>query len=49
MTDEYEIPKTWPPKDVIEWINATLDEPGVKSVEVVRHKGGWACLVHRDT
>ncbi len=36
---EYDIPDSWPAKDVVQWINATLREPGVKSVEFCREPG----------
>ncbi len=36
---EFDIPDDWPPKDVVQWLNATLREPGVKSVEFYREPG----------
>lgn len=45
-TVEYVIPASWAPRDVVDWMNATLDEPGVTSIEVLRHPEGWLARVH---
>ncbi len=44
--EEYEIPKSWPLKDMAGWIKATLQEPDVTSVEIVRRSGTYFFLVH---
>ena len=31
--DEYDVPDTWTPDEVVSWLNETLMEPGVHSAE----------------
>ena len=38
--EEYEIPKSWPPRDIVQWLSATLNEPGVKSIDIRRERSG---------
>ncbi len=44
--EEYEIPASWPLKDMSEWIKMTLEEPGVRSVEVVKRGQKYWFLVN---
>ena len=32
--DDYDVPDEWTPDEVMSWLNVTLMEPGVHSVEV---------------
>ncbi len=39
-SEDYDLPKSWPASDVLQWIRATLDEQGVKSVELTKNSAG---------
>lgn len=45
--DDYEVPAGWPSRDLVAWINATLAEEGVESVEVFRGGDGLTLRVHK--
>ena len=37
--DEYDIPDDWTPFELVDWINVSLAEPGVHSVEIFYDAG----------
>lgn len=44
----YDLPKSWPAADVVQWLRATLDEPGTRSIELTKNAaGGVTATVHR--
>jgi hypothetical protein len=45
-TDEYEIPDSWPDKDLGAWVRATMDEPNVKWIRFVKKDGKLVAQVH---
>jgi hypothetical protein len=46
-TDKYDLPTSWPARDVVQWLRATLDEPGTLSIELAKNgEGGITATVH---
>jgi hypothetical protein len=38
--EDYDLPKSWPAVDTVQWLRATLDEAGVTSVELTKNSTG---------
>lgn len=46
--EQYDLPKSWPALDVVQWLRATLEEPGTRSVELTLNaSGGVTATVHK--
>ena len=38
--EDYDLPKSWPAADVLQWIKSTLSEADVTSVEIIKDQDG---------
>jgi len=47
--EDFEIPKSWPAADLKNWIDATLDEAGVTSIEFFDQGTKYLVRVHYAT
>jgi len=47
-TDEFEIPESWPDRDLGAWVRATLDEPNAKWIRFVEEGGKMIAQVRYE-